>query len=352
MKIIKAAETARPAYQRPGAAPNTFYYKFDACAFLFYIESMIDNILIVARQIITLFLIAGIGFCLCRAGRFSKQTVSQVSFLQVNIVIPCVIFNSLRIERNAGVIRDMGLAALATSMCYIATSAIATFMYKKKPADTAAVLRFGVIYSNVAFMGFPLVEAVLGKEALVFAAVSLAVFTLFQWTHGIYIMGGRDRLSARAVLLSPGVVSLLLGFVFFAIGFEYFDNAMGPAADAITYVANINTPLALAVRGAQMANSDYKKLFRSATLYGACAVRLIAFPVIAALVMLPLRLPGHVYIALATLCATPAAGLTSGFSERFERDVPTAAQLVTLSTLLSAATLPLFVATVRAVTGI
>ena len=308
---------------------------------------MLDNFLLVAKQIITLFLIMGVGFCLCRAGRFAKQTVSQVSYLQVNIVIPCVIFNSLRIERSIRIIREMGLAALATAICYAATIFIASFMYRDKPSGTASVLRFGIIYSNVAFMGFPLVEAVFGKDALVYAAVSLAVFTLFQWTHGVFIMGGRDQLSIRSIFINPGMISLLLGLIFFTIGFERFDNYAGPLGNAITFVANMNTPLALAVLGAQMAYSDYKKLLVSKTLYAACAIRLIAFPAIAALVMLPLRLPLHVYLALATLCATPVAGLTSGFSERYSRDVSAAAQLVTLSTLLSAVTLPLYVAALQ-----
>ncbi|MCL2059470.1 MAG: AEC family transporter [Oscillospiraceae bacterium] len=311
--------------------------------------NIIENFILVAGQTVTLFLIVGIGFFLCKAGRLARQTVTQVSYLQVNIIIPCVIFNSLRIERNMQVIREMGLAALGSAACYGATIFIASFMYRKKQRDTAAVLRFGAVYSNVAFMGFPLVEAVFGKEALVFAAVSLAVFTLFQWTHGVYIMGGRDQLSARAVLRSPGIVALAIGFISFMVGYDYFDSYAWPLGNAISFVANMNTPLALTVLGAQMAFSDYTKLFKSKVLYGACAVRLVAFPALAALIMLPLRSMPHVYFALATLCATPAAGLTSGFSERYSRDVPTAAQLVTLSTLLSAVTLPLFVAVLQAI---
>jgi len=245
----------------------------------------------------------------------------------------------------------MGLAALAAAACYLATIFIASFLYRKKQPDTGAVLRFGAIYSNVAFIGFPLVEAVFGKEALVYAAVSLAVFILFQWTHGVYIMGGRDKLSARACLLNPGVIAILLGFAVFLFGFERFDGYAGPITGAIGFVANMNTPLALTVLGAQMAFSDYKKLFLSGTLYGVCAIRLIAFPALAAVVMAPFGLPPHVYLALATLCATPAAGLTSGFSERYSRDISTAAQLVTLSTLLSAVTLPLYVAALQAIVG-
>ena len=312
---------------------------------------MADNFLIVFKQVLTLFIIAGVGFCLCRAGRFDKKTVSQVSYLQVNIVIPCVIFNSLRIKRDAGIVRDMGLAALATAACYAVTILCAALMYNKKPAKTGSVLKFGIVYSNVAFIGFPLVEAVSGKDALVFAAVALAVFTLFQWTHGVYIMGGRGMLSARSILLNPGVISLLLGFLFFLLGFEYFERYTGPLGGAVTFVANMNTPLALTVLGAQMANSDYKKLFASGALYGACAVRLLAFPALAAVAMLPFNLPPHVYFALAALCATPAAGLTSGLAEKFSADTSTAAQFVTLSTLLSVVTLPSFTAALRAIAG-
>ena len=315
---------------------------------------MSENFFVVTRQVVTLFLIMGVGFFLCKAGRLSKQTVSQVSFLQVNIVVPCVIFNSLRIGNDVRILRELGLAALATAMCYLVTIVASTFMYRKKQADTRAVFRFGVVYSNVAFIGFPLVEAVFGKDALVYAAVSLAVFTLFQWTHGVYIMGGRGKLSARAVLLSPGIIALLLGFMFFLIGFDAFDRFAGPVGSAVQFIANMNTPLALTVLGAQMAFSNYRELFASKPLYGACAIRLIAFPALAALTMAPLlfppfRLPPHVYITMATLCATPVAGLTSGFSERYSRDVSSAAQLITLSTLLSAVTLPLVVACLSAI---
>ena len=312
---------------------------------------MLDNIRIVASQVLTLFLIVGAGFCLCKAGRFSKQTISQVTYLQLNIVIPCVIFNSLRIERSSDIIKEMGLAALATAMCYAATILASSFLYRKKPPETRSVLRFGVVYSNVAFIGFPLVEAVFGKEALVYAAVSLGVFTLFQWTHGVFIMGGGGKLSARVILLNPGMIALAAGFIVFMLGFEHIDRVAGPFVKATTFLANVNTPIALTVLGAQMAYSEYKKLFASKTLYGACALRLIVFPALAALVMLPIGLPPHVYFTLATLCATPAAGLTSAFAERYSRDVPAAAQLVTLSTLLSVVTLPLFVATLQALVG-
>jgi predicted permease len=43
------------------------------------------------------------------------------------------------------------------------------------------------------------------------------------------------------------------------------------------------------------------------------------------------------------LAATPTAGATSIFAQKFERDTATAAQLVTLSTLLSAFSLTIFV---------
>jgi predicted permease len=292
----------------------------------------------------TLFIIMGVGFFLCRVKRLSQQTISQVSYVQVNIVVPCLIFNSLRIDRDVRVIREMGLAAFATFLYYAIAILLAARLFPKQPGDTRAVLQFGVIYANVAFMGFPLIEAVYGKEALVFAAVSLAVFTLFQWTHGIFVMGGRGHISVRSILLSPGVVALLSGFCFFMIGFDVFDRFTGPLGQAITFFANLNTPLALMLLGAQMANSDYKKLFASKTLYAASAIRLIGLPLLAALIMIPIGLPPMVYCALVTLCATPTAGLTSIFAERYQRDVPTAAQTVTLTTLFSILTLPLFAA--------
>ena len=100
----------------------------------------------------------------------------------------------------------------------------------------------------------------------------------------------------------------------------------------------------MVVIGAQMAQTNLGAIFRSARLYLAGAVRLIVFPALVLLLLLPMKLDPMMYAAYVILAATPTAGATSIFAQRFQRDTAAAAQLVTLTTLLCILTLPCFAA--------
>ena len=69
------------------------------------------------------------------------------------------------------------------------------------------------------------------------------------------------------------------------------------------------------------------------------------------LALLPLRLSPGLYCALVLLSATPVAGTTSLFAQQFGRDPTPAVQFITLSTLLSILTLPLFAVAAKMISG-
>jgi hypothetical protein len=102
----------------------------------------------------------------------------------------------------------------------------------------------------------------------------------------------------------------------------------------------MNTPLAMTIIGAQLSRADILRTFRDPKLYKAAALKQIGMPLLTAAVLYPLHLDPTFYIAAVILAGAPVAGFTSIFAERYDRDVGRAAQLVSLSTLLSVLTLP------------
>ena len=71
-----------------------------------------------------------------------------------------------------------------------------------------------------------------------------------------------------------------------------------------------------------------------------------------AVLSLKLELEPISYCACVVLAACPTAGTTSMFAQMFRRDVETAARMVTLSTLLSVITLPVFAVLARHIAGL
>ena len=299
---------------------------------------MLSNLLVVAAQVGTLFLMMAVGFTLAKLNRLTKEAVPQLSFLLLYVVVPCVVVDALQTERNPELLRELGLTAIVVSASYVAYALIILPFFRRRPEATRTALQFGAVYGNTGFMGLPLVRAVLGEEALIYASVAFVIFMLFSWTHGVVIMGGRKQFSLKTALVNPGVLGSAAGLALFLAGIRL----PGLVGNAIGFLADVNTPLAMVVIGAQMAWADLPATFHSPVLYQGAAVKLVLLPLITALALLPLRLSPLLYCTIVILSAAPTAGVTSMFAVRFGQDEECAAQLVTLTTLLSIVTLPLF----------
>jgi len=308
---------------------------------------LFSNLATVAGQVATLFIMMAVGFALKKLKRLTVEAQKQIMFILLYVVSPCLIVNAMQIERSASAAQYMLLTGLGCVIYFIIAVAANRLFFRKKEPDTRDVLQFATIYPNCAFMGFPLIRAVLGDGAMAFASIFLIIFQLIHWTHGVIHMGGRKSASLKAVLINPGTFGFVIGLLFFSLNLKM----PWPVANAVSFVAEINTPMAMFVIGAQMADADIGKLFKMYNLYAVGVLKLIIFPAITALVLLPLKLPPIVYCTVVILCATPSAGVTAMFAQRFERDEITGASAVSLTTLLSILTLPVFAAVVKLISG-
>lgn len=307
---------------------------------------MLSDLIIVVGQVFTLFLMMAVGFILARLGWFSADTSGQVTRLLLYIVAPAIIIIQLQMDVSMEVLRSMLMAILALAVPYVITIPLSQLLFRKEPHATAVSKRFGLVYGNNGFMGIPLLLGVLGQEAVLFGALSMLLFNIFEWTHGAVIMGG--KLSPKSALLNPGIVGLVVGMGLFLLGIRL----PSPIYNAVNYMSSLNTPLAMVVIGAQMARADILGVVRKPKLYLHAALRLVLVPALTAVIILPLNLEPLVYCSCVVLAACPTAAATSMFAQMFHQDEETAAQTVTLSTLLSILTLPIFAVIARTVSGL
>ena len=129
-------------------------------------------------------------------------------------------------------------------------------------------------------------------------------------------MGGKVTL--RSALVNPATVGTAMGLTLFLTGWR----PPAPVDNTISFLADLNTPLPMIVLGAQMAGADLRTAFTNRRLYLVAAVRLVAAPLIALLVLLPLRLEPMSYCACVVLCAVPPAGATAMFAQKLAGTPP------------------------------
>ena len=298
--------------------------------------AMTDYLLMVSSQVGTMFLMMAAGFGLVKAGKLTPEAVPQMTNLLLTVVLPCMLVDSLQIERTQALLDVMGYAFLLMAVLYVLYCLLTAPLFRRQPPATGKALRFGVLYGNVGFMGLPLIQMVLGEQAMVYGVINLIVFNLFNWSQGVVLMGGRKQISLKQAVLNPGILGIIAAMLLFFCGIT-LPSMVG---NAVNFLGSMNTPLAMVIIGAQMAQADWQAIFRNRSILLACLLKLVAMPLLTALVLYPLHPEPDLYCTLVLLAGVPTASITAMFAQRYGQDVATSAQLVTLTTLLSILTLP------------
>ena len=298
---------------------------------------MLQQLQVVGGSVLTLFLLMAVGFVFGRLGLLTGNTLSQMSRVLLNAVVPCVMAAAFEVERTADLDRQLLVTFAALAGTYALYMLGSCLLFRGQGPDQRGILRFASVYGNVGFMGLPLIQSALGGAATMVAAMSLVVFNVVTFTHGIFLIGGKGSMSVKKIVLNPGTLGFLAAIALYLTGWRL----PGPMNSAVSYLGSLNTPLPMIVIGAQMAHTDLPAVFRDKKLYAASAVKLAGLPVLTALVLLPFRLDPVIYTALVILSGCPTAGVTSLFSQNMGRDAGLAARQITLSTLLCIVTLPL-----------
>ena len=299
---------------------------------------MVQNILVVGGQVLALFFMIAAGFALTKCKFVTEKGAGQMASISFYVVTPCVIIHSLQRERSVPLMRNMGMSILIFAGVVFLGTLISFFFFRNHTPEHQRILRFAVSYSNCGYMGLPLVQAVLGESAVIYAAGAVIAFNLLLWTEGIFLIGGKKYVSLRKALLNPGTIGFAIGFLLFAFEIT-LPNVLG---EVVKMFADMNTPLAMLIIGTYFAHTKFGELFRSRSLYLVCFLRLILIPAIITAALYPLHLSYDLYASSVITASAPVAAATTMFTAKFNMNTRLASQSVTLSTLLSILTMPIF----------
>lgn len=295
---------------------------------------------VAGEQVAVMFLLMAVGFLLHRTKVLSDATAAQLNRLLLLAVTPMVLVSSFNRAFDAPLFKDLGLCFVMCAVWTALSVALAYLLVRGKQ-EQAKIERFSMCFSNCGFMGIPLIEAALGSEAVVFAAVGVAVFNLSVWTFGrIILVGGEGaKKTLRNLVLNPGILAVTAGFLIFVSPWT-LPAPLGKAAD---YIGRMNTPLAMIVIGTFLSKMKLKDTFKNLRTYRVMSVRNLLVPALMIPLYMLIELPKDVALASYLLAACPVAAISAMFPAMFNMDTDAASGYVSASTLASIATIPLMV---------
>lgn len=301
---------------------------------------------ILMQQVAVIFLLMGIGIVLKKKKVISIEAAGMVSNLVITVVIPSVIVQAFQRDLEREMLVSMGTAFLLAALFHIMAVIVTKWFPRPRDDNRYPVERLLAICSNCGFMGIPLMTAVMGDVGTLYAAIYVAAFNLYLWSHGVMILRKTRKISAKELFCTPGMIGVGVGVALFFLQLRL------PALFTITlnYLAAMNTPLPTIITGVFLADISFTKALRDRHVYLATALRLLILPVLFIgliwVMRVPTWFPEAPMTALAmVICSSCSGAITTAMMPaRYGGDASHGAALVAVSTLFSILTIP-FLAT-------
>lgn len=292
----------------------------------------------IVSQVAVMFILILVGFVCAKIKLITDEGRKQMSSLVLTVVTPALIFMSYQKEFSKELVEGLLWSFLLSAVTYALTIPLSYILIRKKKNPDFAIERFSLIFTNCGFMGIPLVNALFGSDGVLYVTAYVTLFNLLIWTFGIMMIKNEMNIKELGhALTSPTVISIALGLIF------YFTQIKVPdiLGRALTFAADMNTPLPMIVAGATMAQTDLIKAVKKPKTLLISFYRLILFPLICAVVLKLFNAPEMVYTIAVIASACPVATTLIMFTIQYEKNDKYSSELFSITTLLSAITLPL-----------
>lgn len=298
----------------------------------------------VIYQLITMVILMVIGVVLHKKNFLSLANAKGLSIVLTRVAVPCNMVVLLQRDYSPEIFKGFLVTCAATyGMCCI--GALMFFIVgkaMKMKGGELGLFSGGGVYSNVIFMGQPLIMAMYGAEGLIFCVAVMFTCNVFLFTicSVLFAMGSNIKKSALRMLKEAFINLICLSAI---VGVFCFVNSIRlpqPIFDVLQYSANTTVCLSMIYIGSLLAAANIKEIFRDKIVYVFSFFTLIVMPILAKLIC-GTFMDGIALSVLVVLMGTPAAAALPSFADMYGNDEKRASEYAFVSTILSVVTLPL-----------
>ncbi len=298
----------------------------------------------VIEQLTTMVLLMIVGFILNKRKYLSEKEIKGLSIVLTKVAVPANMIVLLQREYSYEIWTGFLKTAFGTLFLCILGTLIFLAVGKCLKMDFPQLGLFagGGVYSNVIFMGQPLVMAMFGAEGLIFCVAVMFACNVYLFTACSVLFSYQCGTAKPPKKLLKDAFFNLICFSAI-IGIFCFVNSISlpqPIYQALNYASTTTVCLSMIVIGALLAVANVKEVLTDKAVYIFSFFTLVVMPVLTKLLM-GFFMDGVALGVMVILMGTPAAAALPSFAGGYGNDEKRASEYVFVSTTLSVITLPL-----------
>ena len=281
-----------------------------------------------------------LGLVLTKLHLLDEKGSAVLSTLVVHVFNPALIISSV----CEGGLQTQGDTVIEAIICgvflyaLLILIAIVVYMRSKALEEEVSICKMIVIFSNTAFVGYPILRALYGDFAVFVFSLMHLPFNILIFTYGRSLLqkGNHQKMTVKDIF-SIGTVSSIVALIL------YFGNISVPVrvADFFGILGDACGPLSMIVIGVSLAHASWKNVLKSKNINMVVFLRLIVLPILIAWITLPLPITTFNRELLVISGALPAGSMIVVLAKEYKANDGLASAGVFLTTLLSVVTIPL-----------
>jgi malate permease and related proteins len=295
----------------------------------------------IIKSVISLFLIMLVGVYGSKKGIINSNVNKSLTDILLEILLPCMIITSFSFPYDEGVKSNVLRTFYYSFSAYIIIAILSYLLMLPVKKERKIILHFSNIFTNTGYIGFPILNAIYGAEAVMYGSIFNMFFVIFLWTYGIMIFKGKVEKSELVkeilkALKNPSLIAVYAGIVLIIFDLKLPEVIL----QSTSAVGSMTGPISMIVVGALSYKIKIREHIKDWTIYYGAVVKLLVIPVILYCISLLVNDRSMVSNTVIILASMPAAAMTSIFADRFNIKRDYAAVIVVATTLLSIFTLP------------
>lgn len=282
------------------------------------------NIGVIFSQMLVLLAMMAVGFWCYKKKWITDESSGHFSKLVVNVFNPILVVNGVLGQNSseAGSYIGWNIVFIIAYFVILALLGVLMPVILRPDAKRKSIYRLMTIFSNVGFMGIPVIRSIFGNEAMIYVAFYILAYNIMLYTCGMYLAKkageeyqnrsvsyleavaangeehakkGKNETNAvvqseSAVtqnveksgwkgflrqMINPGVIAALIAVIIFATGVT-LPEAVVSFCD---YMGNTTIPLSMLLIGVSMAQTNARDVFGDWRIYAFVLLRMVLLPI-------------------------------------------------------------------------
>ena len=312
------------------------------------------NIGVIFGQMLVLLAMMAVGFWCYKKKWITEETSGQLSKLVVNVFNPVLVVNGVLGQNSSEAGNNLGYNIAFIILYFVILYIVGMLMLLilKPQAGQKSIYRLMTMFSNVGFMGIPVIRSIFGNGAMIYVAFYILAYNIMLYTYGMYLarksgeefLGQHNSSETKGFLhrmINPGVIAALVAVIIFAADIT-LPVAVGSFCD---YMGNTTIPLSMVLIGVSMAQANMREVFTDWRIYVFVLLRMILLPIVMVFlldgIVRSLSISQVVLGVFIVELGMPVGSIITLMTREQGGDVTYCTKGVVLSTLASIVTIPL-----------